>query len=413
MKRDKFIKYITVTLMALATLAIFSSCAHKHHFGKFTVLEAPSCTKTGLEEAVCECGVITEVEIPMTDHVPGPWEITTPATCVSNGLRQQHCKDCKILLDSQTIPTLGHDTVKREAKAPTCAEEGYPEHEICTRCDYSTKVILAPLPHTPGAEADCTNPQVCTVCNTVLDEAKGHRQNIIPGIPATCTKTGLSDIVECLNCHRIVQEQIIIPERAHTVVDIPETPATCSKKGLSAGKKCAVCGFEYIRQVVLPKTSHTFTNDEDATCDVCGKVRVTGCDHPDETLDVTDSVVAICRTYGISSSVRCKKCNEILREAEVTPAKNHSVEVVSGYPATATKPGLTDGRRCSICLTILVAQEIIPAGDTRSPEISISDEELLGGDTPEATILDYNEKITNALAKSSFKLTEKTSNTVS
>ncbi len=43
------------------------------------------------------------------------------------------------------------------------------------------------------------------------------------------------------------------------------------------------------------------------------------------------------------------------------PAKGHIEEVIPGYPATLTEPGLTDGMKCSVCGEILVAQEEIPA----------------------------------------------------
>lgn len=414
MKKRRFrLSALLPALVATAALAMLVSCSHTHNFTNFTVLKVPTCTETGLQEAECECGVIIESEIPMAPHSGGSWETTTQVTCIAAGVKQQHCKTCGILIESVTIPATGHDFTTVEAKAATCAEDGYGEHKICTKCGYTDKDTVPALPHTPGTAATCTDPQICTVCEQIIAPAKGHKPVITPGIAATCTKEGLSDFIECETCHTVIQEQIVIPERAHTTVAVPETPPTCSAKGLSEGRICTVCGHEEVRQAIIPKLEHTFSDDADASCDVCGKMRVTGCSHPEETLEHTDPVTALCRTYGITSEVKCKKCSAILTAAEVIPAKKHVIGVIPGYPASLTRPGLTDGRKCVTCLAILVQQEVIPAGDFRSPVIDITDEEILGGGASDSVILDYNRKITEAYNSASMKITSKGTKTTS
>ena len=41
--------------------------------------------------------------------------------------------------------------------------------------------------------------------------------------------------------------------------------------------------------------------------------------------------------------------------------KPHTEEVIKGTPATCTKAGLTDGKKCSSCGKVLIEQEVIPA----------------------------------------------------
>lgn len=59
------------------------------------------------------------------------------------------------------------------ATAPTCISEGVSKR-ICTRCGYEETRSIAANGHTPGAEATCTTPQLCTVCNALIKDALGH-----------------------------------------------------------------------------------------------------------------------------------------------------------------------------------------------------------------------------------------------
>ena len=55
----------------------------------------------------------------------------------------------------------------------------------------------------------------------------------------------------------------------------------------------------------------------------------------------------------------CSKCNA--SKTDTTGQKgDHTVEVVPGVPATCTEPGLSDGKKCSLCGTVTEAQTEIP-----------------------------------------------------
>ncbi len=97
--------------------------------------------------------------------------------------------------------------------------------------------------HTPGPAATCTEPQVCTVCGKVLEEAKGHT----PGPAATCTEPQA-----CTVCGAILEEA-----KGHT----PGPAATCTEPQV-----CTVCGA-----VLEEAKGHRFVTEGDTrTCTVCG-----------------------------------------------------------------------------------------------------------------------------------------------
>ncbi len=75
---------------------------------------------------------------------------------------------------------------------------------------------------------------------------------VIPGYPANCTDTGLTDGEKCLDCGEIVAAQEEIPALGHTEETIPGTPATFDEGGTSDGVKCSVCGKILVQPEAVP-----------------------------------------------------------------------------------------------------------------------------------------------------------------
>ena len=60
--------------------------------------------------------------------------------------------------------------------------------------------------------------------------------------------------------------------------------------------------------------------------------------------------------YSGDCDAECDKCGEAR-----TPKAEHSEETIDAVAPTCTTTGLTEGKKCSVCNVVLVAQEIIPA----------------------------------------------------
>ena len=101
----------------------------------------------------------------------------------------------------KVIPALKHDLIQHEAKAATCTEAGWEAYVSCSRCDYTTFKEIAAKGHNPGAAAGCTTAQICTVCESELAAAVGHKWNSNYTVSKKATtKVAGSKSIRCAVC---------------------------------------------------------------------------------------------------------------------------------------------------------------------------------------------------------------------
>lgn len=142
------------------------------------------------------------------------------------------------------------------------------------------------------------------------------------------------------------------------VIDLAVAP-TCTTTGLTEGKHCSVCGEILVAQTAIDAFGHSFTyyvSNGDATCTADG-TKTAKCDRCDVTDTLTDE----------------------------GSAKGHTIVIDKAVTTTCTETGLTEGSHCSVCNTVLVKQEVIPAtghNDSNSDGICDNCGENLGTHTP-------------------------------
>jgi len=80
--------------------------------------------------------------------------------------------------------------------------------------------------------------------------------------------------------------------------------------------------------------------------------------HYEATLE---AVAPTCTETGLTEGKFCPDCKTIMVAQQVVPATGHSEVVDPAVEPTCTETGLTEGKHCDTCGEILIAQEIIPA----------------------------------------------------
>ena len=244
------------------------------------------------------------------------------------------------------------------------------EPKTCTLCKATEGEALG---HTEeilmGKDATCTEAGLtdgkkCSTCGEILVaqeeiDALGHTEEIMQGEAPTCTSTGLTDGKKCSVCYEILVAQEEIPVVAHTEEVVAGKEATCTETGLTDGKKCSVCGEITVAQEIISAEGHKDEN-KDFECDVCFVDLCT--EHVLAEAVEENRVEATCTSKGsYELVVKCSQCGEeISRETKEIAELPHSEEVIAGKKATCTYTGLTDGKKCSACGEIIVAQEEIP-----------------------------------------------------
>ena len=308
------------------------------------------------------------------------------------------------------------------AQQPSCTQEGWLEHYTCTLCekyfvkvgedmvevdreDISSPVLVHKWSDWFVKPATCTEEggemRYCALCGATEHrgdtiDATGHNLTHHEAVASTCEVAGNSEYWSCDRCglyfsdgqgsQPIEENSWMLPLAEHTEETIHGKAATCTETGLTDGVKCYVCGTVLVAQQEIPATGHNLTHHEavESTCEVAGNSEYWSCDrcglyfsdgqgsqpieenswmlplaeHTEETIP---GKAATCTETGLTDGVKCSVCGTVLVAQQEIPATGHTVVTDEGKAPTCTETGLTEGSHCSVCNEVLVAQQEIPA----------------------------------------------------
>ena len=302
------------------------------HAYQSVVIREATCETPGKTLDICErCGNVKEAVLPQTEHEFSTSTIaatcvspgytlrecvvcgkrhseditpalahnyvskTTPATCVGGGRTLHICEGCGSSFITDYTSPLGHSWDEgKEVTNATCTGEGMTEY-TCVHCGTTRLEGDEAAGHIPGDPATCTQPQLCTKCGAVIENALGHDYDEEVTAP-TCTEMGYTTYTcsRCGDTYKGDYTEAAGHKPGGWIVDKEPTTTT---EG-SRHKECTVCG-ETLETVEIEKIYNQSTTDSKGEAVVGGYlVTVTDTDskapvanatvtlHADDTLSV-------------------------------------------------------------------------------------------------------------------------------
>ncbi len=105
-------KHFALILLSFLLLTLLVSCEQPHSthtWGEWITAKPATCSKTGEQYRICDCGETQTAPLPTVDHEAGDWKTITEATKNEDGMQVKECIHCEEILESSPIPAWGKD----------------------------------------------------------------------------------------------------------------------------------------------------------------------------------------------------------------------------------------------------------------------------------------------------------------
>ena len=338
--------------------------------------------------------------------------------CHYEGYKYYRCSRCGEY-KAERLDQLDHEIVDDEGYEPTCSNEGYTGGKYCERCGEtieSGKMIpridhqnthISGAKESTCSEAGYTGDTVCSDCGEIILSGKEinpkpHSYVTDKGYDATCTEEGLTDGSHCEVCGYVNNVQTVIP-KYHIEEYIYGIEPTCTESGWTYGYRCALCKIyltepeeipanghdEIIISVGYPATCNSDGRADKVWCDVCQEYISNGEVIPaGHTEEIIPAIEPTCSSYGYTEGKVCTACGVVtVAQEKLAKTAHANIVDVEGYAATCRYNGLTSGKVCADCGAPTVTQHTIAAVG----HVFTSDGHCSGCDLVITDCLDYTE----------------------
>lgn len=355
-------------------LLVFTVC--------FTLLFAfvISCKNCGGFEDKCKNGQHGQLE----------WIVVNDSTCSTLGTKNQVCKSCGEIITTASIYYKNHSESIISGKDATCTEDGISSSIECSvcRCIIESAVVVPQIGHNYSInESLCTNEilvyecdncgdsyekenttgslclsghsasswlttvdptcsslgsahKVCTVCGVELEiksiEMTAHTEVVLEGVSASCGISGLTDGIECGDCKKIIQEQIVIEALEHDYKITKTVSPTSSSDGYIE-YTCLNCNDTYQTTltvgsdyddtlpttIILSDNGITVSNDNGGVVIEGSSVTINLSGEYDIIGEITEGNIVVTLNEEEQATLN-------LREVKITSTTTHPIYIESG-----------------------------------------------------------------------------------
>ena len=347
--------------------------------------KASTCTVQGWEsyQECSVCGYSTKVLLDLAEHnfveTVAETYLKSAATCEDKAVYYKSCSVCgaKSTETFEYGNPLGHDKRNYGAKASTCQEQGWNAYEACTRCTYSTRVLLPLAEHDYIEKVDdkylsenatCSKEAIyyrsCSICGAKSGETFNSGIYLVHDIihtdakEPTCTTVGWDAYDKCTRC--TYTTYVEKPALNHLLEHVDAKAVSCTEEGWNAYDYCTHEGCGYTTKVSIPATGHTLTqyaekaatctedgNNAYEVCSVCGYSTYEKIGKLGHNLTHHEAKAATCEEIGWNAYDTCSRCD--YSTYVETGALGHNKVNHTAKAATCTEDGYAAYETCTRC----------------------------------------------------------------
>ena len=287
-------------------------------------------------------------------HAELEWTVTKSPTCKETGSRDSICLSCGITVATESISTVAHTEEVIVGTPATCTSAGLGDGKKCSVCGD----ILVEQQATPMLS---------------------HTEKIVKGTQPTCTKSGTTDSKICSECSTVLVPPASLEALDHNESDwmidlLPTNEAEGSKhtectrcQTVIKTEKIPVISVDHVHEgkewllSVPPSCTEEGRRDHVCECGTVVDTQPVACvPHTEVTLM---AVASTCTSTGLTEGKQCSVCKNVLVAQAPTAKSGHTEETVAGKAPTCTEYGFSDGKKCTVCSATLETQiPIAPAG---------------------------------------------------